>query len=294
MLKNAVALLLLLLPAVVVAQTAGQLPTVGIAEIDGSINAKKAADFATMIEGAIARSGRFRVIERTQMRTLISEQARCMPGGPVAPAAGCQAIGISPVQYVIYGTVSLESKQGGGFLVADVLGCLVTNCPKSTDTISVDLKISELPSGWVRRAVTLKYSEKSGTNYFEDSLFRGAAELITTNLVREIFPIAVVLVRQDGSLLLNYGSGTLQTGQYLMAYQMSAPVPDPVTPGRVIRDKQATGILKVTAISSDTATAVYDGGGAGPIQAGQIVEPMTTTEAQAALRAYRGAKWRPG
>lgn len=292
MLRMILAALALLLPLAVMAQPATQLPTVGIAEIEGELNAGKAGDLATMIETAIARSGRFRVIERSQLKTLLAEQTRCASGGPLASDPGCRVGTISPVQYVIYGKVSLQSKSSGEGILPGLTVCLLFQC-KSRDTISVDLKITELPSGLLRRAVTVNYSERSATTYFQDSLFRGAAELITASLIREIFPVAIVLVRPDGSLLLNYGRDALAEGQYLMSYQLGDRIPDP-SGGRIIVDKQEVGLVRVTSVMADTANASFAGGGPGPPKAGQILEPMAAPDAQAKLRAYRGPKWRPG
>lgn len=272
------------------AVAAGSLPTVGITEIEGSING---SDFATMIETAITRSGRFRVIERSQLKTLLQEQARCGRGGPVAASPGCHVGGISPVQYAIYGKFSVDRKDGGGFLVTDIIGCILFSCPKHTDTITVDIKITDLQSGLLKGAFTVTHVQKSGSSGYDDSLFRQAAEKISTSLIQNIFPIAIASVRPDGSLLLNYGSDLLSSGQYLKAYQLGAPVVDP-SGGRIIVDRQDVGIVRVTTVRSDTANAIYVGGGPGPIKAGQLLEPIDPQDAQAALRGYRGPKWRPG
>jgi curli biogenesis system outer membrane secretion channel CsgG len=75
-------------------------PVVGIAEMDDLTGAGQADNFVAMIETAIIGSGKFRIIERARLATLLKEQGLGR-SGMVTTSAKKRTGGFEGVDYII-------------------------------------------------------------------------------------------------------------------------------------------------------------------------------------------------
>ncbi|KPF73984.1 hypothetical protein IP88_08290 [alpha proteobacterium AAP81b] len=298
-----------LLQAPVAAQQAQQRPVVGIEELKDQAGVGSIDSFRTMIESAILSTGRFRVIERSRMDVILREQSRGARGGPVVSRTGGRVGGISGVDFLVYGAITAvgfqQKENAGEALGRNLLGGLLggssatgVSCSNSVATISMDIRITDGRNGEVRESGRVDFQQTGQTScggagqVDTPALMRGAANEIAATLIRAIYPIAVAASEPDGSLLLNYGTGVVAPGQYLQSYQKLPPIADPTNPGRMIVRKSLLGYVRVIDALSDQATAVFAGGGPGPIGVGNILEPIPiekTKDAQRRIKEYADA-----
>src|SRR5690242_19776819 len=106
MIRILLAALLVLAPTAAMAQAAK--PPVAVVSIQDLTNSGRADTLSTMIETAIAQTGRFRLIERQQISQLLGEQVRAK-GGVVTTNMPGKVGGIEGVDYLIYGTITSVS-----------------------------------------------------------------------------------------------------------------------------------------------------------------------------------------
>lgn len=252
-----------LLPANVAAQSGK--PVVAVYQMDDLANTGEAETFSAMIETAIAQSGKFRVMERSRMAELLSEQGKAKTG-LVASNDPNRIGGFEGVDYLIYGaitSVSVVEKQNIG---ATLVGGLLSSgrgksCGNAIATLSADIKITDAATGEVRYVTSINQEEKSNSscdgNARVDSsaLLRGAAESIATGLVTSIYPIQVAAVQPDGTMILNYGSGSLSPGQVLRLYQKGEPIRDPATGEILASNDVELGLIEVSDVTPKISRA---------------------------------------
>ena len=80
-------------------------PVVGIAQMEDLTGGNQDENFIAMLETAIIGSGKFRIIERARLATLLEEQGLAN-GGVVTTNRPGQTGGFEGVDYLIYGTIS--------------------------------------------------------------------------------------------------------------------------------------------------------------------------------------------
>lgn len=263
MIRILLAALLVLVPTGAMAQAAK--PTVAVVSIQDLTNSGRADTLSTMIETAIAQTGRFRLIERQQINQLLGEQVRAK-GGVVTTNTPGKVGGIEGVDYLIYGTItSVSGKRKadiGTNLVVGFLGNHNANCNTLTATLALDIKITDAASGEIRYIRHIDESQKSGTSCSANAdidsakLMRAAADKVANGLVTTIYPIVVAAVNPDGSMILNYGEGTLDVGDVLELFAKGQEIRDPTT-GQVLGSNETQiGLVRVSTINGRMSTAV--------------------------------------
>ena len=272
--------LLFFIFAIPVAVQAENKAVVGVAEIGTSLPNTDVITFRTMVETAIISSNRFSVIERGRMEAILEERAMGEYG---LTDAGGTIVGVSGVDYLIYGTITqLGAKQEsfgfGGFATG-----------KKTVSMAVDLRITDVDTGEIRYAGTVQKSINAGTATQFGGISTGrqsdassdlgeiqrtVAKSIANVLVTNIYPIKVVTVN-NGLVFLNYGSSILSKGDYLNISSLGEEIIDPDTGIVLGSTEKEIGIIKVTEATNKFSKAEMVSGEVSNIAAGHIARPTS-------------------
>ncbi len=206
-------------------------PIVGVKEMKDLANTGQAEALSTMILTAITAGNRFRVIER-QLGNLADERSLQRSGTATSRNPGQRALA-EGVDFLIYGAITQGQTKAkadvGSTLGMAVLGGLLgqrntPTCAIATASLAIDIRIVDTDTGQVRWADTIRHDERSGSTCGANgtidymSLFRSAAQKISTGLTLALYPIKVAGSQPDGLILLNYGEDTLRVGDTLKIY----------------------------------------------------------------------------
>lgn len=260
-------------------------PIVGIAEMQDLTGAAQADNFVAMIETAIIGSGKFRIIERARLATLLKEQGLGR-SGLVTTNNKKKVGGFEGVDYLVYGTITsisaVNKSNMGDTLLRGVLGGSRTQqaeCFNTRVRMEADIRITDTNTGEVRYATRISQEQESatvcggGTQIDSAGLMRGAADSIATGLVTTIFPIQVAAIQGDGTVILNYGSGAVERGEYLMVYGETTEIPDPSGTGTIKIDGEQIGAIQITDVQNAFSRAVQVTPFTVPLTVGTVARP---------------------
>jgi curli biogenesis system outer membrane secretion channel CsgG len=283
------------------AQSQGQ-PIVAVAQIDDNAGSGQAKTLTQMMLTAIAASQKFRVIERNQLDVLAQEQNRGRSGQTTTRNGGATG-GFQGADYLIYGTIttlsaSKKSDFGASLGLALVSGenARPQNCYSGEVTLSLDIRITDASTGQIRYVKRIDEKKKAGTICGEGvpqvnatELFRSAADRVAAGLVTTVYPIKVANAQSDGTLMVNYGEGTLKVGDYVTVFRTGEPVIDPDTGKAIGSSEERLGIAEITDVQSSFSKAKSVIGFAIPAQTRDIVRISTADD----LNAYPKSKLKP-
>jgi len=224
--------------------------TLGIGEIQTSIGGADPESFGTMLETQLVKTNKFNIIERSRLVEILKEKGLSMAG--VTDGSG-KLSGIEGVDYLIYGSITKLGKAGkdfsyGGFGIAN-----------SKVEMAVDLRVVNASNGEMLYADTVQETVEGSTslamrgmnsdNSAGDPLAdvqRLTAKAITGRIVTSIYPIKVIAVEDDGTVVVNYGDSLLTVGDQLKIFQLGESFRDPDT-GQVLgSEEKQVGLLEVT------------------------------------------------
>ncbi|WAC60459.1 CsgG/HfaB family protein [Brevundimonas sp. SL130] len=244
-------------------------PVVAVYEMRDQANSGHADVLSTMVQTAISDTNKFRVMERN-FGTLAKEQESGNRGLVTTNTPGRRG-GFEGADYLVYGTITnISTRQtndiGGTLGMAFLRGTNgnqgAVTCTRVIATIAVDIRIVDQRTGEVRYTDSLNEESRSGSTCASgegidlSTLFRTVANKIASGLVMEIFPIQVAAVQPDGTILLNYGEGTLNPGATLTLFTKGESIPDPAT-GELLTDEgTAIGQVRVTEVTPRFSRAV--------------------------------------
>jgi curli biogenesis system outer membrane secretion channel CsgG len=280
---------LLWVPAIAHAQQAQ--PVVAVYQMEDLANSGTAQTFTTMIETAVASSGRFRVMERSRLNVAEREQTMARSGRVTTNQPGRRG-GFEGVDFLIYGTITSvavsQKNDIGATLLSNMLSRENNSCSKRRATVSIDIRITDADTGEIRNATRITESQDAATVCNGQSqidsalLLRGAAEKISGALVTSIYPIQVAAVQPDGTIILNYGEGTLKVGSLMTIYSRGESIRDPST-GQVIGSNESRlGTVKITEVSPRMSRAQMTTPFTAPV--GSVVRAASEDDIQAARR----------
>lgn len=261
-------------------------PIVGIAQMEDLTGGNQSDNFVAMLETAIIGSGKFRIIERERLATLLEEQGLAN-GGMVTTNTPGRTGGFEGVDYLIYGTISsisaVDKSNFGDTLLRGMLGGSrrqQAECYNTNVRMEADIRITDTNTGEVRYATRISEEQKSatvcggGSQIDAAALLRSSADKIATGLVTAIFPIQVAAIQGDGTVILNFGEGALQRGDYLMIYGEATEIPDPSGTGMIKIDGEQQGAIRVTDVQSAFSRAEMVTDFSVPLTAGAIARPV--------------------
>jgi hypothetical protein len=263
-------------------------PIVAIAKIDDNAGSGQSNTLTQMMLTALASTQKFRVVEREQLDVLMQEQQRAK-AGQVKSRSGGATGGFEGADYLIYGTITtLSASKKSNFGATLGMSMLAgenaqpTNCYSGEVTLSLDIRITEAATGQIRYVQRIDETKKAGTICGEGvpqtnatELFRSAADRVASGLVTTVYPIKVAAVQGDGSMTLNYGTGTLQVSDYVTVFRPGEAVIDPDTGKSLGSSEEFVGIAQVTDVQTSFSKARPVAGFDFPPAARDIVRPAT-------------------
>lgn len=261
-------------------------PIVGIAQMEDLTGAAQADNFIAMIETAIIGSGKFRIIERKRLATLLKEQGLGR-SGMVTTNNKKKTGGFEGVDYLIYGTITSISAVNKSNMGDNVLRGLLggnrtqqAECFNTRVRMEADIRITDTNTGEVRYATRISEEQESATvcggggQIDSAGLLRGSADKIATGLVTTIFPIQVAAIQGDGTVILNYGAGAVERGDFLMIYGETMVIPDPSGTGTIKIDGEKVGAIQITDVQTSFSRAVQVTPFAVPLSVGTVARPV--------------------
>ena len=252
--------------------------------------------FKLMLETAIVRSGKMNVMERGRMETVFGEQLLGQAG---LTDVGGQVGGVSGVDYLIYGSITkfgastsgLNVSSSGG--VGSLLGGRARRAfgggvqtANVTTEMAVDIRITDVETGQIILADSVEGTAETGRAFaiagigssessadpFADVQRIMAARLAET-IVMTRFPMRVISVQDDGTLIINYGDAFLSPGQQLVAVEIGASFTDPDT-GQVLGTEE-TEIGRVEIIETQAQYSRARPVGDSQVPTGSVVKRPT-------------------
>ena len=267
---------------------AGPRPTVAVAEIGGLSQFElqrggpnaPGGGLTAMLTSALAETGRFLVVERSQLVDVLAEQqltARDLVTGESRREPG-QLIG---AQWIVAGHVTElnQGEKGGDHSFGGQLtgGLLRVSPKKDVGSVAIDVKVIDSSSGAVLETFTARHTVKKrslglvasahgldldSTSFTRTALgkaARGAIEQIVERLSRSLAsrPWSGRVVEFDaGEVVLNAGdSAGIRVGQEFEIKRRSRPLTDPST-GEILGYRNRTvGTVRVTEVQNRMAFA---------------------------------------
>jgi hypothetical protein len=245
-------------------------PVLAVVSIEGGDDAAELKSFREMVESAIIASNKFQNIERGRLNKLLDEQNKANSGLTKSRTAG-QSGGFSGVDFLVYGSITNFARK------EETIPFL--NCKTQKVVLSVDIRLTEAATGVIRYSKRIDQQSKGnsqceglgGSSSDGSEVLRLAADNIAAGLVQAIYPITVIAVQPDGTILVNYGDGTLTMGEQYAIFRKGQEVRDPTT-GEVLgssETKIGQGEVVSVAPKFSTISAIdYD---PASVQIGDIV-----------------------
>lgn len=232
-------------------------------------NADLSNGFREMLATAIVKTGKMDVMERGQLDAVINEQAIAQIG---ITDAGGGVGGLQGVDYLIYGTITKFGSRESGFTASSNqgVGSLFggrarqaagggVSTAKLITEMAVDLKITDVASGKIVLADSVGGEVQAGSGFsiggiqssessadpFAD-VQRVVAAKISEKIVTTRFPVKVIQVQGDGSLIINYGNVFFSPGDQLMLFETGESFVDPDTGEVLGAEETELGRVQIT------------------------------------------------
>jgi hypothetical protein len=228
-------------------------PVIAVGEITSAIQAFNTMSIQLAIENALTKTGKYSIMERTRLASLLEERGLSMSG---ITNGNDSMGGFSGVDYLVYGSVSNVTVEQKNLLI-------MLNCDA---TLSMNVRVVDVNSGEIRFSENITAEETVGTSPTDGNPCAGislanvnvigeqAADGIANKMTTALFPIKVARVAR-GQAYLNYGEGTLQPGEFLSIKVLGEGFVDPDTGEVLGADETTTGILEVVDVRSGFSIA---------------------------------------
>lgn len=248
--------------------------------------------FIDMLNTALVKTNKIHVIERDRLDDLWEERGlqafqQGLATGTVALPKG----GISEVDYIITGAIT----EFGVSATASSFGKLAT--ASESATMAVDIRMIDAKTGRVGVAENVTVSEtggfalQQGENVFGSggdagkllgAVMRKAANNVTGLIVTSIYPIRVINVGADKTIVLNYGNALLNEGNILDVFSVGEEFVDPDTGETLGSEEVFVGKIKVTSATAKFSKAALhqEDEAKGDIEKGMIVRLVKGGNAQ--------------
>jgi curli biogenesis system outer membrane secretion channel CsgG len=294
-------------PAIAQAQaTSIKKPVVSIDDIQDMAGTGQAPVLREMIETAVVNTGKFRIMERGDQGTaiLLDEQNRAKAGLVTSNTPG-KIGGFEGVDFKVYGAITAggasnrrnvgasTAMQVGGRLMGGfgalgnaMGGAMIanSNCNDSSAGLAIDIRITDGSTGELKYAKHITQTQQGGTTCGATSqvdingLMRSASERISMGLVTIMYPVKVVDVDDDGSVMLNYGEGLLEPGDVFALMQQGKEIVDPDT-GAVLGHKESyLGLVQISDVEPKMSKAKMVSNFAAPPPVGTVAREATPEE----------------
>ena len=214
------------------------------------------AAFIDMVATALVKTGKFDVVERDRVETVVAEQSGIARG---SSQTDFNFQGANAVDYVLTGAITEYGISEQGVNVGRFGGSSMSS---QVARMGVDVRVLDVATGQIGFAETIsaEVSASGGVGFggfssaqatsegeFLGQVMRQAAQGIVNLMVSNIFPVTVIQVAQDGTAYLNYGNSVLSVNDLLNVYEKSGPdLVDPATGLSLGGPEKLVGTIQVT------------------------------------------------
>lgn len=237
-------------------------PIVAIYQMDDVARSGQADAFSRMLETTIQATNKFRVIERERLGKLVGEQARAKSGLITTNRPGRMG-GFEGADFLIYGSITTVSVSRKNDVGAQFLNNMFNanpqgnaTCRNAVVTIGIDIKITDADTGEVRYVRRIDETRKSEAACGQEAqidttlLLRSAADKIAAGLITAIYPMQVAAAQADGTIVLNYGEGSVTPGATMGVFTKGESIRDPATGEVIGNDETLLGLIQVTDVQA--------------------------------------------
>ena len=235
------------------AQSATGKPVIAVGEISSTFRDLNGDSLRSMLETAISKVGKFDLVERSRLNDLLKEQGMSESG---LLDGNMQVGGISGVDYLLYGTVTEVTLEDTNALIMRVC----------KGTLGIDARIVDVVTGSIRMSERVIITEQLATSNADRNSCSGlsagsfreierlVADSMATKISHALFPIKVIRVK-DNEVYLNYGSPTLNKGDYLELVSVGESFVDPDTGEELGSDEEDAGVIQVVDVRAKFSIA---------------------------------------
>jgi curli biogenesis system outer membrane secretion channel CsgG len=245
---------------------------------------------ADMLTTALVKSGRYRVFERKEIETVMSEQ-RLGASGNVTQETAAKAGKLLGAQYAVIGVITefgYKQRSTGGWLKkAGVSG----GVSQTTAVLAVDVRFVDTETGEVIKAETVTRQKSAmgvhantedfaggSESKFDDSLVGKAArdavdsvvDLLTGQTGGASWSAKIVSVG-DGTCIINAGGENAKAGKRYLIFRAGEELKDPDTGESLGSKEEQVGEIEITGAFGSTGRASNCKIVSGTLQAGDIV-----------------------
>ena len=236
------------------------LPVIAVADVHSPFRAVDGPAVRLAIENTLARTGKFKLMERARLNTLLEERGLSVQG----IADGTASLGgFSGVDYLVYGNVvdatfAIRRKFGSRSCLATAelnVRTVDVNTGEIRASESVDFtaEVASVPT-ILKTETTPEDPCSLVTPGMLERHCRDAGVEIAAKITIALFPIRIVRVNR-GDLFLNYGSPALALGDYLKVVELGEGFVDPDTGETLGAEEEDLAFLAVKDVRSKYSIA---------------------------------------
>ncbi len=254
---------------------------VGSFENKSRVAHREVQAFTDMITTALVKTRKFEVLERERVDDLLREQGMGEMG-LMDPRTAQRLGGLTGADVILLGTLTEAGVESKG------IGSRRFSITTTTAYLTVDIRILDAETGSIRIAETVSVRKEGGSALRSSKVSFGggdsgifghvareAAQEVVNLTAQTIFPVKVVSISGDG-LILNYGRGTIKTGELYEVFSQGEVIKDPDTGEVLGRSETKAGRIEITSTESKfSKAAIVDGGDA--IQEGMVCRKVKST-----------------
>ena len=219
-------------------------PVIAVGEITSAVGGFNTLSIQLALENALQKTNKYTMMERTRLDALLQERGLSMSG---MTDGRSDLSGFSGVDYLVYGSVSNITLEMKNALIA-------FSCDAS---LSMNVRVVDVNTGEIRLSESVSVEAVLNTVFDESDPCSGislaninimgeeTSDDIANKLTTAIFPIKVARVSK-GQVYLNYGEGSLQSGQPLTIKEIGEGFLDPDTGEVLGAEETTTAVIVVT------------------------------------------------
>ena len=209
--------------------------------------------FADMLTTALAKTRKFRVMERDRLGEILKEQKMSLVGLATRGYRG-RKLNLQGVDFVVTGAITEYGQKASGFKMKGFA------TSEKTAKMAVDIRVLNVANGEIEIAETVSVTVSVGGGFRlkgfasmgqDDSasalgeVSRRVANDVTSLIVSSIYPVRVLKRTAQGTVFLNYGKGSLGNGDILDVFVKGEALIDPDTGENLGSEDEFIGRISV-------------------------------------------------
>ena len=231
------------------AQAMGQ-PKVAVYKLTDPANSGMADQLREQIRVALVNTKKFSVFSRDFSSA--EEEAQLLRSRKVTRNASNQTVQFDAVDYAIEGSITSANKQLEVTPPGDLFGLKYPECRTESVSIVVNITVRDGVGQILYATPILKQYEKRCEAVNMAVITSGVSNELVFKFAAEVFPMKVMAIRPDGSIVVNYGSAFLPIGTYVK-------ISSPATVGEFGGFGSELGRARVTEANAEAALARMEG-----------------------------------